>query len=304
MTFTSHIFSRSRRWGRWLAGAAVACALLIAAVILRDFRCVHGKDTDRAVAAPVPVPVWREAPSGIVPAFGVMRGGDAGPGSDSTAFLAAFRFAGTFFLYGPDENDASLRRGVLSYLPESRQEIVSEGSIIGGVRVKRLFEDRIVLEKDGEEGVLSLGGGTGGTGPSYSAGTPDPGAATLGRTRFGEQTGDGVWTMDKAALMDYYEELLEDPARLLNVFDSMRPLYGADGTAIEGYELRSVGESGFFEEVGFREGDVVRKVNALPMTNRGRAEFFIRQVVQDRLSAVVIDIEREGGAKRLVYQLR
>lgn len=49
---------------------------------------------------------------------------------------------------------------------------------------------------------------------------------------------------------------------------------------------------------------MVRKVNALSMTNRGRAEFFLRQVVEDRLSAVVIDVERGGETKRLVYQLR
>jgi len=193
---------------------------------------------------------------------------------------------------------------VLSYLPENRQEIVSEGTLIGGVRVKRLFEDRIVLEKDGKEGVLLLGGSTAGVMRSYLADTPIPGSLALGRTRFGEQTGDGVWTMEKSALMVYYEELLEAPERLLQVFDSLRPLYSPDGAAIEGYVLQSVGESDFFEAVGLREGDVVRRVNALPMTNRGRAEFFLRQVVEDRLSAVVIDVERGGETKRLVYQLR
>ncbi len=303
MTFTSHIFPGSRLPGRLLAAGAVVCGGLTIAIFPREGgRGGGGADPAKNIEPPQ----WREAPERIAPAFAVMQGDATTAGADAVPFLAAFRFAGTFFLYGPDQENASLRRGVLSYLPEKRQEIVSEGSVIAGVTVKHLFEDRIVLEKDGEEGTLSLGGGTGGGAPSLLATPPGPevGATTAVKTRFGEQTGDGVWTLDKSAIMAYYEELLEEPERLLQVFDSMRPLYNPDGASIEGYVLQGVGENDFFEAVGFREGDVVRKVNSLPMTNRGRAEFFIRQVVQDRLSAVVIDIEREGGTKRMVYQLR
>lgn len=276
-----------------------AIALLIAFFPRHDGAAEGQGVTESALA-----PAWRETPEAMALPFSVMQGGTAAPTTHAAAFLAAFRFAGTFFLYGLDEENPALRRGVLSYLPESRQEIVSEGSVIEGVQVKKIYEDRIVLEKDGEEGTLTLGGGSGSLARPFLADAQGTDMLKPVKTRFGEQTGDGVWTLEKKAVMDYYEELLEEPERLLKVFDSMRPLYAKDGEGIEGYVLQSVGENDFFADVGFREGDIVRRVNALPMTNRGRAEFFIRQVVQDKLSAVVIDIEREGGAKRMVYQLR
>lgn len=284
-----------------LVAAPVAAVLLSAVYLKNDQERCH--DQEGGLGASAAVPVWHEASPECAPAFSVMQGSAAtDAGTQGVAFLAEFRFAGTFFLYGADQDTAELRRGVLSCLPEHRQEIVSEGSVVNGVLVKALYEDRIVLEKDGQQGTLRLGSGEDDRALSSlnQAGTEK----TDDRNRFGTQSGEGVWTLDKKALMDYYDELLDQPERLLQVFDSLRPLYGADGTSITGYTLQAVGERAFFDAVGFREGDVVRKVNALPMTNRGRAEFFIKQVVSDKLSAIVIDIEREGGPKRLVYQLR
>jgi len=302
MTFASHIFSVSRAL-RGLLPVAVLLALALP-VSLVGFAFREGGGPSPTPAAPPSPPSWREAPASATPDFRVLRGTAAdGRGTDTAAFLAAFRFAGSFFFYG-GTNEA-LRRGVLSHLSENRQEIVSEGAVVAGVRVKRIAEDHIVLEKDGVEGTLMLGGRDGGLIRSYldEASTGET-AVERRRTRFGEETGDGVWTLQKSALQEYYDGLLEEPERLLQVFDSMAPLYSDDGESIEGYRLQAVGEREFFNAVGFREGDVVRKVNALPMTNRGRAEFFIRQVVQDRVSAIVIDVERDGSPKRLVYQLR
>ncbi len=302
MTFASHIFSGSR-WERGIVSGGVLLALTVAAVLLAVVFREGGVRLPASDAALV-VPSWREATVPANPDFSVLRGpAAAGAGADAAAFLSDFRFAGSFFF--SEGNAETLRRGVLSYLPDNRQEIVSEGAVVAGVRVKRIAEDHIVLEKDGVEGMLTLGGAGNGVARSYlDQAEAGEAAAERRRTRFGEQTGDGVWTLQKQALQDYYAELLDEPERLLQVFDSMRPLYADDGESIEGYQLQAVGEQAFFDAVGIREGDVVRKVNALPMTNRGRAEFFIRQVVQDRVSAIVIDIEREGGPKRLVYELR
>lgn len=285
-----------------VSGSVLLAIVLAAGLLAVVFR---GRAVGLPVAATVPVaPSWREAPVSANPDFSVFRGpAAAGASADSAAFLSDFRFAGSFFF--SEGNAETLRRGVLSYLPDNRQEIVSEGTVVAGVRVKRIAEDHIVLEKAGVEGMLTLGGAGNGVTRSYlEQAATDAAAGERRRTRFGEQTGEGVWTLRKQALQDYYQELLDEPERLLQVFDSMRPLYAGDGASIEGYQLQAVGEQAFFEAVGIREGDVVRKVNALPMTNRGRAEFFIRQVVQDRVSAIVVDIEREGGTKRLVYELR
>jgi type II secretory pathway component PulC len=223
-----------------------------------------------------------------------------------TGNWADYRFAGTFFTYaGGETGGVLLRRAVVSYRPEQRQYIVSEGDSVGGAEVVSIGPQELVLRRGGKEAALALGAASGGrVRASGQQGGAETRAAVAGaQTRFGEKTGDGTWTMNRESLMAYYEELLENPERLLQVFDSMQPIYTADG-AIEGYQLHTVGEAAFFEAVGFREGDKVRSVNTLAMTNRRRAEFFIRQVVENDLSAIVIDIERDGAPQRLVYELR
>jgi hypothetical protein len=53
----------------------------------------------------------------------------------------------------------------------------------------------------------------------------------------------------------YYAELLDEPERLLQVFDSMAPaLWARMGGSIEGYQLQAVGEKAFFDAVGFQRG--------------------------------------------------
>lgn len=303
MTFVSHTFFDSQGM-RFLRYVLIALAALVAGCLLVLIVLNRRVPVEPLTGAALPTPMVMPQTGTMELAFSVFRGAPTGDASDAAAFLDAFRFVGTFFFYGADAAE-ELRRGVLSYLPEKRQEIVSVGSTVAGVNVTHIGEDHILLEKDGVEGKLLLGGEASArirsSLDSVPLGAP---ADPSHQSRFGVQTAEGVWMLQKDALQAYYQELLEEPERLLQVFDSMAPLYADNGASITGYQLQTVGEKDFFDAVGFQEGDIVRKVNALPMTNRGRAEFFIKQVVKDRMSAIVIDIEREGSSKRLVYQLR
>ena len=89
----------------------------------------------------------------------------------------------------------------------------------------------------------------------------------------------------------------------MKLFDSLAPLYNDAGN-ITGYTLDVQGEAEFFDAVVMKPGDVVRKVNSMPMTSRRRAEFFIREFVNDRANVIVLDIERGGKEQKLIYQVR
>ena len=302
MTFTSHFFLLMVHWRKL---ATVFSVVLFSVLFWRVVR--YTEPYGARVLAHVRVPARQEMDwDSLQQHAAVLR-----PGVSVVEPVAGidwddYRFAGTFFHYAPvDTDEASLRRAVVSYRPSQRQYIVSEGDRIGHAEVIRIGARALVLRVGDEDGVLALGGGEAGAGGGmrrHDASQP-PGGVGVGSTRFGEQMGAGAWRMDRDALLSYYEELLDNPERLLQVFDSMQPIYTADG-AIEGYRLQTVGEAEFFDAVGFQEGDAVRAVNTLPMTNRRRAEFFIRQVVENDLSAIVIDIERDGTEQRLVYELR
>ena len=83
------------------------------------------------------------------------------------------------------------------------------------------------------------------------------------------------------------------------------PTMSIKDNVLAGYRLNtSLGEKEFYTQVGLQDGDVVRRVNSMRMTSQRRAEYFIGEFVQNRLGAVVIDIERNGQPKKLVYLVK
>ncbi len=122
-----------------------------------------------------------------------------------------------------------------------------------------------------------------------------------GLSRFGgERTGTNSWSFSRVAIMDYYQELMDRPERLVKVFDSLAPVYD-DARRIEGYRVAIRGESDFFDAVGLHEGDVVRSVNSIEMTNRRRAENLIRRFTQNDLDLVIIELDRDGRRIKQYY---
>ena len=83
----------------------------------------------------------------------------------------------------------------------------------------------------------------------------------------------------------------------------MKPVYTADGW-IEGYKLGIEGERDFFDAMGLKEGDIVRQVNNVKMSNRKRAEFFVTQFVENEATAFALDVERAGITEKLTYAVR
>ncbi len=301
MTFTSLLYFLMMRW-RYLL--VVVTVVVVAGLLWRTPRMSDIEPVDQESATLPSVDrlhlsLLQEHASVFRPAVLVASEQEAVGWDD-------YRFAGSFFLYDEDgAREASLRRAIISYRPEARQHIVSEGDQVGGAEVVKISSNEVVLRRGDEEHVLPLRGQHRASATTTDVSDMPDGdpAAVAASSRFGEQSASGTWQMDREALLAYYEELLDEPERLLQVFDSMQPIYTSEGE-IEGYQLQTVGEAAFFEGVGFREGDKVRAVNTLPMTNRRRAEFFIRQVVENELDAIVIDLERDGNPERLVYELR
>ncbi len=117
----------------------------------------------------------------------------------------------------------------------------------------------------------------------------------------GRQIEEHRWEFSREALMDYYRELMENPDRLVTVFDSLEPNYTSEGK-IDGYRLNVLGEAEFFKSVGFNQDDIVRVVNGVEMTNRRRAESFIRRVVEDGLDTLVIEYDRGDEKLKNIYQ--
>jgi type II secretory pathway component PulC len=230
------------------------------------------------------------------------------PPSSLGPLAARFRLAGTFFAFGDvGDSSNSYCKAILDDLQKKEQCLISEGDDLGGVKVARILRDRVVLlGPAGEEELwLSFAGSRAGSNVLSAAGTA--GAASgespsLEVNRFGKRVGEGRWVLSRDALMSYYREVMEDPERVASLYVSMKPDYKEGSVA--GYLVDPEGEQDFFKATGLQNGDIVRKVNSMNMISQRRAEYFISEFVKNRVSALVIDIERDGQAKKLIYMIR
>lgn len=214
-----------------------------------------------------------------------------------------FRLAGTFFAITSDGKE--VRKAVIDDSQKREQMIVGEKDSIDEVVIEAVFLDHIILRQGQirEEIWLSLL-----TKPQGSSATAKTDANTMSSSstsnKFGVKVGDNSWSMNKGALMSYYRELMDDPSRMVQVFDSLEPVYAQSGRRIAGYQLAVKGEADFFKSVGLEQGDIVRRVNGMEMSSRRRAEYLIGEFASDRANAFVMDIERNGQSTKLIYQLK
>ena len=258
------------------------------------------------------LPAWPEVLPPGNEVWSVFRPPADGRPSAEGRLARRFRFAGTFFLTpdGAVGRDPD-RHAVLEDSQLGVQHLVGVGERVGDVWVAAIRADEVVLRQGDYEETLRRSYDIG---IARSAAREDDGPAELPwdqrirkETAFGKHLitdapDEDRWIISRDALLDYRESLLDNPERLANLFVSMRP-DRIEGK-IEGYRLQMQGEQDFYQGVGLQEQDVVRKVNSMNMTRQERAEYFIREFVNDRLSAVVLDIERDGKPHKLIYYLR
>ncbi len=209
-----------------------------------------------------------------------------------------FRLAGTFFAMGGSQQ---VRKAILDDLQGKEQALVSEGDVIDGdVAVLAIGAEKIVVRAGGRDEELHLS--FAGQAPPPAAGEQNEAASAVILNRFGRRVGETRWVLQRDALLKYYAELLNNTDRLAKVFDSLKPVYQAG--KIAGYALVVEGEGDMFSALGLRPNDVIRSVNKVPMISQSRAEYFIREFVNNRANGFVLGIEREGNAEQLIYLIR
>ena len=235
------------------------------------------------------------------------------PVTASGPLAGRFRLAGTFFAFagGEQEGGDDARHAILDDLEQRRQRLVQEGHRIEQFEVVSIFKDRVILrgEAGDEEIFLSFGERTA---PVEERADGPPSALealrfedmpALETSRFGKRIGENRWLFDRDEVLRYADELQDDPERMAAVLLAMQPDYN-EQDEITGFELGMLGENALYEAAGFRDGDVVRMVNSMPMTSPARAQYFIRQFLTGEISALVFDIEREGEAEKLIHLIR
>ena len=281
--------------------AVVAATIALAALAARRLQ--------RPRLDPPPTPAAAEALAPDPGALGAIAKVMA-PSSDAARpgeLARRFRLAGTILGMsnsGAEEPIAILDdRVTVSQSLVTRSQEVVPGVVLTQVRLGSVVlsgpagDEEIFLEKT--TAIATAAGKPAGS----SAGSDVTPASRFG----GREVFPNRWEFSRDTLLDYYSELRDEPERLLSIFDSMDPVYVAnpDGTRrIEGYVVGVEGEPDFFAAAGLADGDIVRSVNSLEMTNRRRAEAFIKNFVEGTVSTFVLEVERNGKKTKQVYQVQ
>jgi len=252
---------------------------------------------------------WPEPATPTSQDWAVFRMRATGLPAASGPLSKRYRLAGTFFAYGNAQASAqaSSRRAIVDDISTSEQYLVGENDTVGEARVTRIFQDHIILLAQGRQEELWLSfsetAGQGRPATSTSSARSTTPQEPLEVNRFGKRVGEARWVLNRDELMKYYRELLDDPERLASVYLSLKANRNEKGK-VAGYYLDVEGEGEFFKAVGIQEGDVIRRVNSMRMTSQKRAEYFLGEFVRDRLSAVVLDVERNEKPQKLIYLVR
>ena len=308
MSFEMDVYRR-----RWSLAALVLLGGMVGLMLQRNLAAAFPRAAGgEAAASPAITPVFPETEpieARYWHALHPMEDGSA----VASVLTERYELAGTFLSYSGSGNDAPATRiAVLDDLKEKKQVLVYEGRMVEGHKVVMVDENRAVLE--GPRGRVELWRRVS-AGAVPKVASPDPNliedenadgsfydAPALETNRFGKRVAADRWILERKALMGYYEEMMANPERLVMLYKSFRP-DRKDGE-VAGFQFKTEGEADFFKAVGFQDGDVVRAVNSMQMTSQRRAEFFIGEFARENLNAVVIEVERGGETRNLIYLMR
>lgn len=298
---------RLRQTQRLVYGSALLLALACAAVAW-TLRSALRETPGGSVGGG---PVW----AGFRPADVVYP--DAGvwarPGLEQVAAeVEHYRLAGTFQTYefageGAAE-DAARSLALVDDVRDGRQTMVRELDALGPFTVLEIGLDRVTLEREGRQWTLTLPGRL----AARSLPTADSGATpapvrfedlpALETSRFGKKVSENQWVLQRRALLDYAGEIVDNPLRATQLYRSFRQ-EERDGGPV-GFRLDPKGERDFFRDMGLGNDDVILKVNSMQMKNQSRAEYLVGEFMKARMSAVVLDVERDGEVSKQIYIIR
>jgi type II secretory pathway component PulC len=294
---------------RWLAGGLAVLAVGLAGWYAFQARQLPQAAGPESPATAVPLPEW--APAALLPpeAWTAIQRGGATVADDAGPLADRYRLAGTYFLFGDATESAQAQRtAVLDDLQKNEQHLVREGDAVDEFEVARVFEDRVFLRHGGVEYELKLSFASApvvassGLDSNASATNSLEDQPALETSRFGKRVGANRWVFSREELLKYYREVLDEPERIAALYMSLKPDYQENEVA--GYQLDGEGEQEFFQAVGLQDGDVVRRVNSMRMVSQRRAEYFISEFLKNRVSALVLDIERGGKPEKMIYLIR
>jgi hypothetical protein len=238
------------------------------------------------------------------------------PGTETlSAELENYQLAGTFQTFEPETGlDTELRPvaslALVDHAGSGRQLLVREEDHLGPFRVRNIGVDQLTLTHEDQVWILALSGEsmirervTEVEPAEVEAPVRLEDLPALETTAFGKRVSENQWVINRQAVFDYAQDIMGNPLRAAQLFRSFRQV-AEDEEDEAGFAIGMRGERDFFEDMGLAEGDIIRNVNSMKMRSQLRAEYLVREFMHSRMSAVVLDVEREGEMVQQIYIVR
>jgi hypothetical protein len=294
---------RLMAWKRFWTGALLVMLSVYAAGTLWVYR-----EMDRAA-----VPQTPEQMAPVVPAE--VQFSDASPWARPglekiAARVEQFQLAGTFqtFSYpGEGQEPVETALALVDDLEAHTQKIVREGDEVGPFTVALIGRDSVQLRHGDEVWTLQLSGrlfrgdSTAGIRGDESGLNRFADLPVLETTAFGKRVAENQWVLDRVKVKQYAYDIANSPIRAANLYRSFDQVADEEDQEEAGFRLRMKGERDFFADLGLTDQDVIRKVNSMRMKNTRRAEYLISEFMKDRMGMVVLDVERNGEMRKMMY---
>lgn len=247
------------------------------------------------------------------------------PGAESWALLEDTEFldeiqyytlSGTFQTFdmkkGSVDEVARVRSlALVDDVQEGRQRLVKEGDRLGSFLVQNIGLDQITLARQEQLFVLALSGEVASASMQESQErdlkTSPPVSfedmPALETNRFGKRIAENQWVIQREAVFNYAEEIMGNPYRAVQLYRSFSQVAENRGDEA-GFQVQMKGEQDFLTAMGLGDGDIIRRVNSMDMESQVRAEYLVREFMNSRMSAVVLDVENNGESRKQIFIVR
>ena len=161
-------------------------------------------------------------------------------------------------------------------------------TVMNGVTLRGVFNDRVVLLRNGQSEVLRF--------PKVPS-SGSLASSTSGRSAT-KSTRGAVSTANSGALRGYREEFKNEP---MKIFEHVRfvPVRSREG--LKGYRVLPQKNRELYNKLGIRPSDLVTAVNGVPLNDTQEA-MKLMQTLQDAQS-LQVDIVRGGQPQSLTFSL-
>ena len=180
--------------------------------------------------------------------------------------------------------------------------------VMNRAKVAKIYESRVVLEKDGRFEYIDIekfelkrrrGGSKRkkASGPSLTRIATSPPPKSFKETGF-ERDGMNI------KLTDEYKRNLLQGSNMTKVLQDAKARPNMVNGVLKGFELTRIREDSIYEKAGFQNGDIVEEINGIPLKDAASSIRLLQQLKAKNVNDIEVRLNRGGNIMDMVISVQ